>query len=494
MFSKMPTSSDVSSQQRPAMKACRREAANRVQRLLARWNAAGPVSIEEAEEALSQAAASPDKILHARGRLLVALTCAGRREPGPILQGLASAHQVFAANMLADEGLQAASAAASQLIAAGQPEAALQVLGAADEAHFDTIESSCQRLALHALACLDLGRLPEASQAARTALQLLDPIRVGLRAISQVQMQCDEVMLALRLHGVGLDTHLAMCAPRAESRSFAAGAAAAAESLTRLTRLPAGAELDHAALLLLERVAMRRAGNDVLVELANLVGRLAESERDACIAAWVRVGAAYRLAGHAKPAIECLGRAAARAVDCGQVRWAVQARFELARALAAENDFAAAYRVMAALHEDTAVRVALPPRPWPASFAPEAQMTLQEDTSQAPQVAALHVRRAQKYIGERLSQGVSVSEVAAHCGVSRRTLETAFRAVLNTTLGECIREHRLREVKRRLARTNHPIGRIAQDLAYSTGTSLSREFRRATGITPGQYRLTASDA
>ncbi len=494
MLTSMQTSHDVHVALRPAAKACRREAANRVQRLLTRWHAAGAVSIQEAEEALAQATASPDKILHARARLLLAYTSAGRREPGPILQGLAAAHLVFAANMLADEELQATTAAASLLIACGLPESALQVLAAADEVHFDTVESTCQRLALRALAFLDLGRLNEAGQAARTALQLLDPIRVGLRAMGQVRKQCDEVLLGLRLHGIGLQTHLVMCAPRSEARTFAACAATASETLVPLTRLPHNDELDHQSLIVLERVAMRRGERDALVELAQLVARLSDAERDASIAAWVRVGAAYRLAGHAKPAIECLGRAASRALDSGQVRWAVQARFELARALATENDFAAAYRVMAALHEDTAVRLAAPPRPWPAAYVSVADTQPEEDTSQAPQVAALHVRRAQKYIGERLSQGVSVSDVAAHCGVSRRTLETAFRAVLNTTLGECIREHRLREVKRRLARTNHPIGRIAQELAYSTGTSLSREFRRATGITPGQYRLSASAA
>ena len=94
-------------------------------------------------------------------------------------------------------------------------------------------------------------------------------------------------------------------------------------------------------------------------------------------------------------------------------------------------------------------------------------------------------------MAQQLGHPVAVSDVARHCGVSRRTLELAFRNELKLTVAECLRGLRLQAVKQRPTHPHLPIKCIAHDLGYSSASALSRDFRRSSGQAPRQYRKKA---
>ena len=93
-----------------------------------------------------------------------------------------------------------------------------------------------------------------------------------------------------------------------------------------------------------------------------------------------------------------------------------------------------------------------------------------------------------QYIREHAKDGISVSDVARVCFVSRRTLEQRFREQLNRTPGEEIRRARFEHVRRLLLDTDKAIATIAFESGFASGASLSQAFQKHFGETPGQYR------
>ena len=95
-----------------------------------------------------------------------------------------------------------------------------------------------------------------------------------------------------------------------------------------------------------------------------------------------------------------------------------------------------------------------------------------------------------KLIDERLADGreaPSLSELAELCGLSVRQLARGFRASRGGSLGRHIEQTRLEHAKRRLA-GDESVKAIALSLGFSTPSNFSYAFRRATGLTPNEFR------
>ncbi len=99
------------------------------------------------------------------------------------------------------------------------------------------------------------------------------------------------------------------------------------------------------------------------------------------------------------------------------------------------------------------------------------------------------VSDAMKFIRLNSSRAIQVGEVVEYVGVSRRKLETRFRAVFGTSVLDCIRRARVERAMIMLADTNQPVFEIARALDYAGAPQFSRYFKQAAGISPGQYRL-----
>ncbi|MFJ7213235.1 GlxA family transcriptional regulator [Amycolatopsis sp. NPDC098790] len=91
------------------------------------------------------------------------------------------------------------------------------------------------------------------------------------------------------------------------------------------------------------------------------------------------------------------------------------------------------------------------------------------------------------WAGERLGT-LSVADLAAHAGVSSRTLARRFAAQLGTSPGAWLLARRVTEARVLLEDTDLPVEAIAARVGLTSAVNLRRRFRAQVGTTPGAYR------
>lgn len=89
---------------------------------------------------------------------------------------------------------------------------------------------------------------------------------------------------------------------------------------------------------------------------------------------------------------------------------------------------------------------------------------------------------------ERLETPLSVDVLAAHLGVSPRTLARRFADQLGTSPGAWLLSRRVAAARTLLEETDLPVEAIAARVGLSSAVNLRRRFRAQTGTTPGAYR------
>jgi AraC family transcriptional regulator len=98
------------------------------------------------------------------------------------------------------------------------------------------------------------------------------------------------------------------------------------------------------------------------------------------------------------------------------------------------------------------------------------------------------LRRARDLVREGFAEPLTLSAVARDVGVHPVHLAREFRRHYRTSLGEYVRECRVAYARRRLATSDTPLAEVASEAGFSQQSHFSRVFKRATGMTPGQYR------
>lgn len=81
----------------------------------------------------------------------------------------------------------------------------------------------------------------------------------------------------------------------------------------------------------------------------------------------------------------------------------------------------------------------------------------------------------------------SLAELAELCHLSVRQLTRSFRASRGCSIGEYIANHRIEKAKQLLG-ADHSIKTIAYLLGFSAPSGFCSAFRRATGMSPGDFR------
>ncbi len=99
-----------------------------------------------------------------------------------------------------------------------------------------------------------------------------------------------------------------------------------------------------------------------------------------------------------------------------------------------------------------------------------------------------HVAAAVRFIRDHFPQAITVDEVVAEVGISRRNLEIRFARYLGRSLREEIQRARLAWGKRLLAETDLSAEKIAELSGFSSPSYLSSVFRREVGMTLTEYR------
>jgi AraC-like DNA-binding protein len=94
------------------------------------------------------------------------------------------------------------------------------------------------------------------------------------------------------------------------------------------------------------------------------------------------------------------------------------------------------------------------------------------------------IEHVQAHLGENLR----VSDLAATAQVSAAQLDRQVRRVFGMSPRQLIQRLRFDESMFRLSHSNQPIAEIAAECGFFDQPSFTKQFRAATGMTPGAYR------
>ncbi|MCO6512226.1 MAG: helix-turn-helix transcriptional regulator [Aridibacter famidurans] len=100
--------------------------------------------------------------------------------------------------------------------------------------------------------------------------------------------------------------------------------------------------------------------------------------------------------------------------------------------------------------------------------------------------------RAREFIYDRWIDGLTLTGIAEEVGVHPSHLARVFREEFGVTIGKYIRTLRVRASAEQLSTTETPLARIAADCGFSDQSHFCREFKRATGLTPLEYRRSST--
>ena len=99
------------------------------------------------------------------------------------------------------------------------------------------------------------------------------------------------------------------------------------------------------------------------------------------------------------------------------------------------------------------------------------------------------VGRAEEFIRENAGGGeFRIGDVAKAAFASTRLLQRNFKDVTGRTVGEALRDERLRRVRALLSETTTPIGAIAGLCGFRTGIDLRKLFRLRFHTSMRQWR------
>jgi AraC-like DNA-binding protein len=99
------------------------------------------------------------------------------------------------------------------------------------------------------------------------------------------------------------------------------------------------------------------------------------------------------------------------------------------------------------------------------------------------------LRQVHATVERRFQEPLALSELALSVDVHPGHLARAFRRHYGTTVGDLVRDLRVTYARRRLE-TRASLRDIAHDAGFADQSHFTRTFRRATGMTPAQYRRT----
>lgn len=120
-------------------------------------------------------------------------------------------------------------------------------------------------------------------------------------------------------------------------------------------------------------------------------------------------------------------------------------------------------------------------------FVPPRSVVVRESTdilaSSSPPV-----KRALRYMWDRVAEDLSVDEIATAVQVPRRTLEKAFRRHLGRGINQEFQRRRLEKARDLILESNQAIKDIAAAMSFNSQTQFGRAFRMAYGMSPAQYR------
>lgn len=110
------------------------------------------------------------------------------------------------------------------------------------------------------------------------------------------------------------------------------------------------------------------------------------------------------------------------------------------------------------------------------------------DHTPAPAGSALEPVLA--WIRDNLAGPLTLDQIAAHAGISTRTLIRRFRDQTGTTPLQWLHRARIRQAQHLLETTEHSVERIGAQVGFGSPTAFRDRFKRTAGVSPQAYRRT----
>jgi LacI family transcriptional regulator len=101
------------------------------------------------------------------------------------------------------------------------------------------------------------------------------------------------------------------------------------------------------------------------------------------------------------------------------------------------------------------------------------------------------VAAALRFIRERASPDVSVDAIAAHCGLSRSTLQRRFHKALDRPIHQEIILDKIKRARELLTKTNLPLAIVAERAGFKHQEYMGAVFKARLKTTPGRIRASS---
>ena len=98
------------------------------------------------------------------------------------------------------------------------------------------------------------------------------------------------------------------------------------------------------------------------------------------------------------------------------------------------------------------------------------------------------IRMAKQYIQEHYNEAISLETVSSEVGFNPAYFSTIFKKATGQNFMDYVKEVRINSAKDLLIHTSLDVAEIAQSVGYSDIKYFSRLFRKATNLTPSDYR------
>jgi len=96
------------------------------------------------------------------------------------------------------------------------------------------------------------------------------------------------------------------------------------------------------------------------------------------------------------------------------------------------------------------------------------------------------IRATLDFIERNFAETITLSELAAQCGLSLHRFVTVFRCQVGIPPHQYVCRTRVRQA-RELLRQGLPLAAVALDTGFCDQSHLSRHFKRHCGVTPGRF-------
>jgi len=114
-----------------------------------------------------------------------------------------------------------------------------------------------------------------------------------------------------------------------------------------------------------------------------------------------------------------------------------------------------------------------------------------ETTSASPALPSQFLPRALDRIEHSISSGVSIEILASEAGMSPSQFARAFKATVQVSPHRYLTTRRIEHAKSLLANTRFRLAEIALETGFSSQSHFPDQFRKATGLTPLEFRRLA---